>query len=88
MKITIKKEITEEHEITLPMFVKSGDIHYYMILDESEAIQVCTPKWSGGSIHTVPMQVALMQEYHKIDPTDFYEVFDIVMLQLKNRIKI
>lgn len=87
MKITIKKEITVEHEITLPMYVQYGEIHFYKIVTEDEAIQITNSKWSGGSISTVPMKVALMSGYKKIEPEDYNLQFDIVMEQLIKRVK-
>jgi hypothetical protein len=87
MIITTKKEITVEHEITLPMYVQSGDIHFYMIVSEDEAIQITNSKWSGGSITTVPMKVALMGDYKKIEPEEYNIQFDIILNQLVKRVK-
>jgi hypothetical protein len=87
MKITIKKEVTEEHEITLPMYVQSNDIHFYMIVSEDEAIQVLNSKWSGGSITTVGMKVALMSDYKIIEPEEYNLQFDLVLNQLVKRVK-
>jgi hypothetical protein len=87
MKITISKTITEEHEITLPMYVQSTDIHFYMIVTEEEAIQVTNSKYSGGSINTVPMKVALMSDYKIIEPEEYNLQFDLVMNQIVKRVK-
>lgn len=87
MIITIKKEITEEHEITLPMYVQSGDIHFYMIVSEDEAIQITNSKWSGGSITTIGMRVALMGDYKIIEPEEYNLQFDLVLNQLVKRVK-
>lgn len=82
MIITLKKEITEEHEITLPMYLQSRDIYYYKILNEDIAIQICTAKNYKG-IQWLPMKVALMQNYKTIPAHEFETAFDCTMRDLQ-----
>ena len=40
MKITIKKEIEETHELELPAYRKNS-IYFYKIINEKQAVQIC-----------------------------------------------
>lgn len=47
MKITISKTIQETHELELPAYRKNS-CYYYKIVNETEAILVCTYQNSEG----------------------------------------
>lgn len=88
MKIEITKVTRENIEVTLPMYIKSGTIHFYMIYNESRAIQVCKTKWGGSSIVEVSVDTALNGEYVSITKEDFENAFYIVKEELERTIKI
>ena len=59
------------------MYIRNGTIHFYMIYNESQAIQVCKTKWGGSSIADVSVGNALNGEYISITKEDF-EADDIL----------
>ena len=40
MKITIKREVEETHELELPAYRKNS-IYFYKIINEEQAVQIC-----------------------------------------------
>ena len=88
MKIEVRKISTEEIEVSLPMYIRNGTIHFYMIYNESQAIQVCKTKWGGSSIADVSVGNALNGEYISITKEDFENAFYIVKEELERKIKI
>ena len=85
MIITLKKEISEEHEITLPMYLCYGDIHYYKIISEEETIHVCDAKYTGVAISMIPTKAALLNGYDIISEELFSTKFEYVIDQLKKK---
>jgi hypothetical protein len=59
MKITIKKTIEETHELELPAYRKDGICHWYKIISEREAVQVCNGKYVGVEICVISPNNAL-----------------------------
>jgi hypothetical protein len=45
MKITIKREVEETHELELPAYRKNS-IYFYKIINEEQAVQICVAEGS------------------------------------------
>jgi len=75
MKLEITKQVTEMVEMSLPMYVKNGDIHFYKIVSEGEVIQVCQSKFGNNSISEVSVDVALNGKWEIITEKEFDNAF-------------
>jgi hypothetical protein len=80
MKITIKKEIEETHELELPAYRKNS-CHYYKILNETTSIVVCTlDKYEAISRSTAAsaLRLAPLESNKEEFDVKFNEVFTLI----------
>jgi hypothetical protein len=87
MQVEIVKTIIETVDVSLPMYLKCGEIHFYKIYSEHDAIQLCNSKYSHNSISEVGISVALNGDYEHITKKEFEHQFHIVLTNLKEKIK-
>jgi len=86
MKVQVKKQVTEMVEINLPMYVKSSPIHFYKIISEESAVQVCQSKFGNSSINEVSVGVALDGEYEVCTEEEFETAFYKVSEYFKDKV--
>ncbi len=86
IKATIKKttKTTEEVEINLPAYFKSGGIHFYKCVDKETSISVCDYlPYSGIEVRNTG-SVLSRETLIPITSQEFNEVFIKVMTELVN----
>jgi|LakMenEpi13Sep09_1017268.scaffolds.fasta_scaffold08492_3 hypothetical protein len=85
MKTKIKVQIEQEVEIEFPFYCKSGESHYYRIINENEGLCVRSSQWSFDiSFRDATIGVALHDGYEKITREEFETFFN----QTLNKIKV
>jgi hypothetical protein len=86
MKVEITKQVKEMVEMSLPMYVKNSDIHFYKIVSEGEVIQVCQSKFGNNSIAEVSVSVALNGKWEIITEKEFDNAFYKVSEYFKDKV--
>ena len=83
MKITIKREVEETHELELPAYRKNS-CHYYNILSETCSIMVCTlNNYETISRSTAASAIKLAPLESTKD--EFYEKFNEIMALIDDK---
>ena len=86
MKVEINKIVTEMVEMSLPMYVKNSDIHFYKIVSEGEVIQVCQSKFGNNSIVEVSVNIAFHGNWEIITEKEFDNAFYKVSEYFKDKV--
>jgi len=82
-KITKTTESIEEVEVNLPIYVKNKHLLYYKVFSEEQALFVGAFAFAGGEINVVSSSIAFSEGYEQIEASEFEEVFDKVINELK-----
>ena len=86
MKVEIEKTVTEMVEMSLPMYVKNSNIHFYKIVSEGEVIQVCHSYFGNNSITEVSVSVALHGKWEMCTEKEFDNAFYKVSEYFKDKV--
>jgi hypothetical protein len=86
MKVEVSKMVKEVVEMSLPMYVKNGTIHFYKIISEGEVIQVCQSKFGSNNITEVSVSVALHGNWEMSTEEEFETAFYKVSEYFKDKV--